>query len=201
MNKKYEAGMLIAVAVLLTMPAFGMYQNSGHQTPGSVDKYITEKWNTVVHWMKTKKNFWNMDKSLSSFYKENSAQKPSSVPPVETSANSISTDQIDTYKRLTQIGGEFVDSMNQRDWQNFIMTLTNKDSTDADKVVKGYMVSHLSSGDITWVAHHFQGTQSFNQTDIALLQKSLREAELELTPKELVLLHQASPLISSTQRH
>ncbi len=205
MNKQTEAGILIAVAVLMTMSATTMYHSSS-TNENSIDHYLTSKLSSLNHWVKGKFMAQNtVDSSTSS--PVSTQQKVHEAPKIQASdalvasgglgaQNQTSTNSEDAYKRLGDIGVEFVDSMSQKDWQTLLQALTKDNASEADTVLTQMVNTHIPNNDRTWIINHFQGSQNFSQEDVSLLQKSIKQAESELTPEEKTLISQLVPEIS-----
>ncbi len=202
MNKQIEAGMFIAVAVLMVMSAASAFHLTESGDTGNVDNYIRTQWHHVTHWLTTRTTAQQsvpMEKSTHPLQDAIPEQNEvSSAAPKGTPVQSPSTDQTDTFKRFSQIGVEFVDSMSQQDWKTLTSALAN-DSPSTNKVVQEMIAKHVSLADLNWIESAFQGNQRFDASDIVLLQETLREAKAQLTPEEMSLLHQAYPVIPETK--
>jgi hypothetical protein len=222
MNKQFEAGLLVAVAVLVTMSAATMYQVNAKPNTNPVDRYVVHEWQALSHWMKnsvTRANTAGAAHAVhsapvpntSTYLNTESAQtkvqknqQPGTsipaVPAFGTNTDQFEPGNADTYRKLAQIGAEFVDSMNQSDWQTLGEALSKDSPQQASAVVVGMIQSHVPAGDRAWLAQHFQGSQDFNEEDVSLLQSSVQQAMSELTPEEVSLLSQALPSVSSVIR-
>jgi hypothetical protein len=204
MNKQFEAGLLVAVAVLVTMSATTIYHITNKGDTNPVDRYVVHEWENLSHWVKNNVAKEHPNNGGTTNHSDSNITTEIPVPAINTNANiqgvSIAqkkSDDGDTYKKLTQISEAFVRSMSQSDWQTLVQALTHDDTGQANVVVAHIIQSHISSADLAWIKSHFQGSQTFNEEDVSLLQNSIVQAVSELTPQEMNLLKQVLPVISS----
>lgn len=91
--------------------------------------------------------------------------------------------------RLETIGVNLIFALSPTDWQHIAQALsTGESSSAADQTLAQILRQRLSASDRQWLLDHFTGGNAVNQQDVQLLQRSISQAESELTPAERKLL-------------
>lgn len=91
--------------------------------------------------------------------------------------------------RLETIGVNLIFALTPADWQQIAQALsTGESSTTADQTLAQVLRQRLTAADRTWLLEHFTGGNAVNQEEVQLLQRSISQAESELTPAERKLL-------------
>lgn len=92
--------------------------------------------------------------------------------------------------RLSEIADALMTSMTQQDWTEAATAIATDKPAAAEGTLAELLVTNLKPADLTWLEQHFTGSAAFGLNDVVLLQKTLTEAEAELTPQELSLVKQ-----------
>lgn len=91
--------------------------------------------------------------------------------------------------KLEAIGTHLVYALDPEDWQQIAQALSTGEPTSAvDPTLTQILRARLPSSDRQWLVKHFTGSHAVNQQDVQLLQRSVSQAESELTPAERKLL-------------
>ncbi|WDL96886.1 hypothetical protein [Alicyclobacillus sp. ALC3] len=210
MKRSLESALVAAVTVVTVLGTMSVLQDK--HSGSAIDAWVAAKWRDLhARVVPSMANTAGVDTPSTS---QTGKQTPSLAPLVAVSENQSATSnntsgqsssgagqgptviatpsgkwtQADV-TRLETIGVNLIFALSPTDWQHIAQALsTGESSSVADQTLAQILRQRVPASDRQWLLDHFTGGNAVNQQDVQLLQRSISQAESELTPAERKLL-------------